>query len=770
MTRRPRVSGAFTLIELLTVMAITGILLTIITLPVVQSFNFTRAGQGFADAQDRARILIDQVTREVSNAAGVRDNSGDLGSIDVVVPGLNTQPELIRLAYSKIDILVPSAGEPLRGPSGALLNPNLLINPNGNPDDPANWREDPTLRTPVGQVTLPTAQGFRMVRYFIGLRDPFGVTPATGVRNEQIGARYNNPYDAILQRGAGQDNLYVLYRADVDYKTYNRALDRWEINASLFPDLNGDGVLDLDDPSFFRQYGATETKPGGGAYSAAERTAKADLIKRWRARSRVVTELSRYDMIQPIYDKATFRALYDGNVPRILSLVQFRPGRVASEPVEGGVVVRSGLEFDNAVKMGPDVMRTKFGAWANSVIRMWPSQYNGAAPWTNFGTWQPGTPYLIGRERIVSGQAVGYSLYDFPGTGAELTAGTETFDMSAYGAAAGRDRNIVPATAAVNFPFTYAVNQANGRSGWLGDAAMRSRFVPFVVDPSSGQVKASFGIEEVGTTVVAGVTDNRPVTTGGAELIPSQAGPSAPGDWTQVVNLPSSPTSQINSRFNVLWNNWTALCPNLDKSDFCKRFVDLRFLPCADGTVSPLHPTQGFARARIVPGSEVVIGPNQIPGPSYGAPIRYTRVGADTSGNVNVGPNQYFINYVDRRDLTQAAYAELGYPGILSDPTTYDPTNFAYAVLQPRFKAGYLEFNSDPQSPIPAGPPTGRAWNISVSYRFQFTESTDVFAVDYDTRQLMDVNLTIRNYSQSNLPNAQSVSLRGSATVRNFTR
>jgi hypothetical protein len=50
------------------------------------------------------------------------------------------------------------------------------------------------------------------------------------------------------------------------------------------------------------------------------------------------------------------------------------------------------------------------------------------------------------------------------------------------------------------------------------------------------------------------------------------------------------------------------------------------------------------------------------------------------------------------------------------------------------------------------------------------TESSDVFAVDYDTRQVIDVNLTIRNYPQTTLPTSQTVTLKGSATVRNFIR
>ena len=80
---------AFTLIELITVLAITAVLLTIIIIPMIQAFSFTRAAEGFATAQESGRRLIEQITREIENSAGVRDNDGDKGSLAVVVPALS---------------------------------------------------------------------------------------------------------------------------------------------------------------------------------------------------------------------------------------------------------------------------------------------------------------------------------------------------------------------------------------------------------------------------------------------------------------------------------------------------------------------------------------------------------------------------------------------------------------------------------------------------------------------------------------------------------
>src|SRR5688572_24695348 len=77
----------FTLIEMITVLAIIAVLMTLIIVPVVQTFNLLRGAQSFADAQDKARTLIERITREMSNAAGVRDNAGLRGVINVRVPG-----------------------------------------------------------------------------------------------------------------------------------------------------------------------------------------------------------------------------------------------------------------------------------------------------------------------------------------------------------------------------------------------------------------------------------------------------------------------------------------------------------------------------------------------------------------------------------------------------------------------------------------------------------------------------------------------------------
>ena len=772
---------AFTLLELITVMALTAVLMGLVVYPLIQSFDVTRAAQGFADAQNRARILIERITREIGNAAFVRDNTGEAGSVYIDVPTSATTPALVRvrLENSRLDIMAPAQGDPTPSsqPGGGLI-------------DPDTGRVDPTLKTPKGDVNLPVTEGLRLVRYFVGLKEPI-----QGNRGNPLPARYVNPYDGVLSRRTGADNLFVLWRAEVDIRQFNNATNSWQINTELF-DINGDGTATpqeletaLYDPNFFNFSIplADINNPGNVALGVRQRDF--DRISAWKKRSRIVTEFSRYDMIQVTIDKSsraiqTFVDPLDGiTKPRITSLIEFSPTRVSGEPMGGLLAVRSGEESDNSAKIGPDVFTADFGFVTSPILRVRPSSHRDAAnaivpPWNPYESWINGRPYLISRDRPTGG----FSQYHFV-AGNDLTAGTEVFDVSGYVFARDYDRGqplppdpdtAAPTTGLFRYPFSWAIDKAVQRAGGtnlMNTAAMREDFIPTVLDRKQGKIVASFGINEVGTAsaLPPGVEDNRPVADCGQPVPPAQdvlvtGGAPSIQRWADVDFNPALASSHVNQRFNVLWNDWPLLAPNFEKSQLVKRFVDLRVTPQVDGAPSPLDPRAGFARARMVPGSEIVIGPDQMPGDNYGQPVRYTRV--PVAGNV--GPNQYFINYVNQREPD---WQQLGFtvdPQIFS-PAYYDDTSanwsnrFVSQILQPRYRAGYIEFNSMPGEPLPNG-------RISVFYRFQFTETKDVFELDYDSRQLMNIALTIRNFPQTTAPNQQNVTVRRQANVRNLLR
>ena len=711
---------AFTLIELLTVIAITGILLTIIVLPIFQTFNLVRVAQSYNDAQEHARSLMDKITREISNSVGVRDNSGLKGTLDLVVPsGSGSVDATVKVAVPnlKLDILKAAQGTPQVDSSG-----------NAYYVDPVTGKADPTLIAPKGQPVLPVAPGSTIVRYFVGLRDPFaGATTTNGP------GLYNNPYDGLLMKqSGGRDNLYVLYRAEVPFNSTYYAQD-------------ASGNLVMDDPDFFIPDGTQ---------------AKANLVKAWQKRAVIQTEISRYDLIQPVYNKATRAVVYDivsvtggqDYVPRLVPLLQFRPTRISDEPVEQERFVRLGDESDLGIigqhgitsTLGPDVLRTKFANWSNAIVRIYPTS---------------GPASIVGHDGSRSDGSTGFSIYGFttPPTGPDTVGGFELFDVATY---QGQVSAINP------YPFSAAVAAANTRSGWVNVPTMVQNFVPFFYDPAAGQVTASFNITEVGTNPLpAGVTSNLPTVQVG-----SDAG-AITGNGAGAVY--AGPAYTINDCYNLIYNQHPYLQGNV------QRFIDLRVTQNADGTYGPLFPSSynsggapvvinglqtGFPRTQIVPGSEVVTGPDQLPGPNFGNEIRYTRTTGDPKAN------QYKINYTQ---LPQPAdYHVLGLTDAdLAgfDPNVYDPTNMVSAVFQARYMPGYIQLNSDPAVPIPSG--STSTVPIRVSYRFQFTQSNDSVAVDYDTRQVMSVLLTVKNYPQASLnPNPQSVTLKANATVRNVLR
>lgn len=779
---------AFTLIEMLTVIAITAVLMTIIVLPIFQSFNLTRAAEAFSDAQDQARRLTEKVSREIGTAVSVRGTGGTVSSIlngtltslpthslVVQVPGKDGSTVDVVLPWVKLDVVPP-------GQEGIFAAGGFV--------DPVTGKVDPTLKDFKGKPRTPVVPGGTLIRYSVGLRDPFSF--------------YNEPYSGLLMtRTGGRDNLIVLYRSvAVPY------LPGHVVNTALFANSNGTAVL--DDPRFLvpdrdssgnviqnthnlRIYHWLGLQPTWEA--SVDESDSVEHAAGNVAHTVVQTQVSRYDMIMPQYDKGSRAVLYDGNIPRLTPMIQFRPTVVSNDPAAGQEALRPGEETDNATAIGPDVYKTQYGLWNNAVIRTYPAGF--------LSTSSTADQYLVGYVPA-TGNAPGFSIfaYDPASGGTEFTAGSEVFDTFSYDNAV----SMLGGTSRV-YPFTFGALQANSRSGWLGDPNLHKIFTPYHLLPGTGKIMTSFDISEVGTANATFPND--------PNQDPNR--PNLPTLYTS--NVPMSPLNDpgtgaaysganydVNSAFNRAWNEHTYLQPNI------QRFIDLRVTPNEDGTLSPLYPLTSpnqvtdfmltqpdgsmLNRCRLVPGTETVVGPDQAPGAHYGHPIRYSRVtGAP-------GPNQYRINYVD---LPEPSLPASGQPnssvvsaasyqaalGLNSNDVsgfnvdTYDPTNFVSATLQPRYKAGYIQLNSDPNLPIPQGYVfNGNLVRVpfKVDYRFQFTGvlptgsvsagagRSDSFAVDYDTRQLMQVLLTIRNYPQSNLPNPQTVTLKATATIKNVIR
>ena len=750
---------AFTLIELLVVMAITGVLLTLIVLPIFQSFNFTRTAQAFADAQDKGRLLTERIAREVGNAISVRDAASTI----VVVPdGIGGTRE-VELPYTKLDLIPPAQGTP---------DPTLAP---GTYRDPDTGKVDPTLTRPKGDINLNVVPGATIVRWFVGLNRPFNADGTV--------ATYNEPYTGLLMaRGGGRDNLYVLRRAEVQPFIYRARKDglansnAWRPNLAYFrsDDNRNDGgefdtrIVDLDDPKFFLPDNADAQKnlrvarwAGLGSLNGTDLLAINNGKRTGNAA--IQTEISRYDMIRPLVAGSPPQAVKDasGRVT-VVPLVQFRPTRVGSAPAAGSAAARPGEAVEGLDRIGPDTYKTDRGLWTNALVKYYPGGY------------APGDPMEVASVNAYGAVTIFNGGYDAGGADGIALAPNDyqLFDAQEYERILGRGGDYAFSNACVT------------PSNWQTNPLMREIFTPFRILTKTGHIVTSFPIEKVGTTARPNGVPNLPEVTVGVSRSPS-ADPAA--DATAPLS-PTQPGYDPNRAFNRVFN------ANPDLQGVVQRFIDLRFVPNADGTPSPLcpiynagYPTftgfEGFTgftvptngstvnRVHIVPNSDEVYGKDQNPGPAYGlAVVRYTRVTGEP------GPNQYRLVYADLAEptetngqVTAAAYQLLGLSAtqIASgggfDPATYKDDNLVSTVIQSKFKAGYMQFCSDPNIPLPVG-------SLTVKYRFQFNGPNDTFDVDYDTREEMQILLTIKNYPQSNAPNAQTITLKSTATLRNALR
>src|SRR6478752_1281700 len=69
--RKPGLRPAFTLLEVLVVIAITAILMFILFIPVTKSLELSARGNAKIEAQDNVRRSMERITRDISNAMEV---------------------------------------------------------------------------------------------------------------------------------------------------------------------------------------------------------------------------------------------------------------------------------------------------------------------------------------------------------------------------------------------------------------------------------------------------------------------------------------------------------------------------------------------------------------------------------------------------------------------------------------------------------------------------------------------------------------------------
>ena len=320
---------AFTLIELLVVMAISVILLGLLFGPIIQAFNVTNRTRAITSAQDAARFGLEKITRELSQATFVFDNSitpivlpigtgktDRFGGAAVTIPtppGYDAARGEVPFLFAKVDF-VPAA---LGAGGGATIDPTTGQALGGQP------------------LRFPLAPGTRLTRYFIGLRRNVVVPPGGGAAVAQT---YQNVYEF---RSDGPYNPFIVWRADFDPADPN-LIDQTVVRGSKEDFDRSSGGL--NDPNFFYN---TKTAANGKSYA-----------ENWRSASSPFVSAANLDMV------AWAR---DGNTQRIISIglpfrptAGFSPAAVVGDTATPGFLSDAGNANPNAV---PSVYTAANGQW-----------------------------------------------------------------------------------------------------------------------------------------------------------------------------------------------------------------------------------------------------------------------------------------------------------------------------------------------------------------------------------------------------------------------
>ncbi|MCX8053907.1 MAG: prepilin-type N-terminal cleavage/methylation domain-containing protein, partial [Armatimonadetes bacterium] len=344
-----RDSRGFSLVEILVVMAISVILVGLVLYPVVESFRMTRRAQAMIDAQDAARLGMEQISRELGEAMFVFDNSvapvniyrdgntpdfvyvnGQQGPVQLPVRQVGNNIECFTLPYGKIDFILPKMTMHCNNPDHDSGKPRNY--PRGN----EAWPPCPVCgSTNVSAVPkIPLEQDVTIVRYFLGLRynnpknDP-AVDPKPTLPFGEGFFGWRSPW--LGQVEPGDENQVVLYRAE--FSPYDNKL--------FPPDMPIEARL--TDPIFF--------------YRTAPNEDGVPCCERWMEIARVIGIGKYQDLVVGTFDPAS------GNCTAVEPSVTFRFQAVNNDAFEGTYSTDSSFEYPSAV---PVTFLGSYGYWIDN--------------------------------------------------------------------------------------------------------------------------------------------------------------------------------------------------------------------------------------------------------------------------------------------------------------------------------------------------------------------------------------------------------------------
>ena len=721
-----RVRPGFTLIELLVVIALTAILLTVIFVPLVNSYALTSKADTQILSQSSARSALSYLTNRLSNADFVYDNA--------VTTQTNSKGQTITGSEINLWLVEFDGKQYVKPVSFAMLeavSPARQLEQSPYTYDPVKKKPvqvpiDPTTNEPIYDPNLPSglsgyqlplAPGRTLTRIFLGLIN--NAVDGSGLPVVPYSNKFEDPQASL-------SNRYTLYRSEVtafiqDPNVANPTESTPYVpNLGLFHTVDTLGnvtdsttdTLRLHDPNFFY-----DNSPAGGNAANSKLWAVkgwvdlnhdgvCEIWENWAAISTSLMPKDRVDMVALDRNADTNRIIYydstgqpqtspgPTDTPNARTLAVFKPTFVQNDVAVPTSLDNSGNETPNA--LSPTYV-TQYGHWTRPYRVTVYRAANGADPLN------PPSP-----NPLEYYQAIG-----------SYSGDTRIFHIT--GLARGTTPPVVPGA------FPDAGPQFDPKTG-----AFTNLTAPFAftVNADKGIVNFAFS---------SGVTAN----------------------WGPAPGAPHRPYDPQPQRYDPV-------AINSSDPNFARRYLDLRAaLPTpqnpatAVSALSKLSPWYGDVH--IVPGSEFVYGPDQQPGPHYGKRIRFTRVSSVASA---IGPNQYRINYENNPNPGPSTDPSLylGYvefqqgtdpnPGVTDNPVG----GIFKQIVLPTQQIDFSQANAN----MPADP-------VEVSYNFTMIRPNDVVKVDYMTRDLMNVALEVRLYD-AHSGQAQIISLSDKIKVRNLQR
>jgi prepilin-type N-terminal cleavage/methylation domain-containing protein len=741
--RDPRAVRAFTLIELLVVIAITAILLTVIFRPLISSFELTSRATTQIQSQAAARSAMDQIQALLGNAAYVFDNSGlstpgsaaANTSLNIWLQNDLGAPILVTARHSMVEY-VPAAKQ-LEQVADSQL---------GAPIDPTTGEPiyDPFASASQSGVALPVLPGRVLGRIFVGLSDNTSIADAHAINttfnpydkpNTPSGKwsgmpakPYGNRYEDPRTVSSASDNRYTVWNAEAPIYIVDPtgATKNYVPNLRLFHIKDKSGAvhdvlndytnpatrasmglhLVLHDPNFFY-----DAQPAGDGSKVWAAPGWVDLngdgqVEVWENWHATATNLLGNAR------KIDMVAL---DRDPITNLVQYfdNTGAIVTAPTLGWPHVRPLVRFAPATVQNDAAVASALESAGNESPSPVPTLYA-----TQFTHWS--NPYRVLVYRAANGAN-------------PLSQGTleyyETTDDGRIVHVQNLNQGATPPDP-TTLPDVGPMIDPN-KGIFLNTAAETA----FDIDNERGTINFAFP-----STVLIHDANGNPLTA-----------VFSPVDINHTAD-PGQPLADPPRRALSL----EVLSPAANPS-------------MADVTLQPLsNKMKWYNDVAIVPGTEVVFGPDQRPGAHYGYRIQYTRVPSKSLDPI--GPNQYKLNYQNENDPgTPNLHIELtrgfmefrpgeegssvvnisddAWPGGAWDPNNSPAVDYKPYGL-PEHKANPAFDPSQPNSPanpkllnMPSDP-------VEVFYKFQTNRANDVVKVDYLTRELLNVTVESRLYDQ----------------------